>query len=307
MKFALAILLSAVAALLLPAHAENNAAGTTAPASGLTKGRGALYQIQHEGRTAWLFGTVHVGRPEFAPLGGAVERALAQADRLVLELDIRDNAPLQRAMGKYGLYQEGDGIERHVAADTLAQLQRTLAGFGIELANVRRMRPWMVANLLMGLDLDRNGYHRQYAAEYILLAGAAGKPVRELETVEYQMSLFDGMDDALQEVYLREALAELESGQALSKARVLIETWAAADRVTLEAHCRAMLEEETKTAEFTRRVLLGERNPGMANKVEALLREEGSSFVGVGMLHLLGEDGLPALLRQRGYRVERVY
>lgn len=307
MKYALAVLISALAALLLPAQAENNAAAISAPAVVEQGGRGALYRIRHEASTVWLFGTVHVGRPEFARLGGAVEHALAQVDRLVLELDIRDNTSLQRAMDRYGLYPEDDGIERHVAADTLAQLQRTLAGFGIELAQVRRMRPWMVTNLLIGLELDRNGYRRQYAAEYILIEGAAGKPVRELETVEYQMSLFDGMNEALQEAYLREALDELESGRALAKASELIETWAAADLAKLEAHGRTLLTEDTKTAEFMRRVLLDGRNPQMASKVEALLREEGNSFVGVGTLHLLGETGLPALLRQRGYQVERVY
>jgi uncharacterized protein YbaP (TraB family) len=60
-------------------------------------------------------------------------------------------------------------------------------------------------------------------------------------------------------------------------------------------------------AEFTRRVLLGRRNPEMVDHIERLMREDSVTFVGVGLLHLLGANGLPQLLAQRGYLVERVY
>jgi uncharacterized protein YbaP (TraB family) len=60
-------------------------------------------------------------------------------------------------------------------------------------------------------------------------------------------------------------------------------------------------------AEFTRRVLLGRRNPEMVDHIARLMREDSVTFVGVGLLHLLGANGLPQLLAQRGYLVERVY
>lgn len=312
MKLKLAVLLI-VAGFLQPAHAENNAAASAAiqAARAATAqpapARGALYRIHHEGRTAYLYGTIHVGRPEFVPLGAEVERALAQAHKLVLELDIRDERPLQGALQKHGLYAEGDGIESHLSAQTMTRLRQTLERFGMPLAQVQRMKPWLVANLLMGLDLDRNGYRRQYGAEYALLASASGKTIGELETAEYQMSLFDSMDAAQQEAYLNEAMTELDDGRALKKARALIDAWAGADHAGVERVWKELREEDTSTSAFTQRVLLDQRNPDMANKVEALLREEERSFVGVGMLHLIGDGGLPALLRQRGYRVERVY
>jgi uncharacterized protein YbaP (TraB family) len=45
----------------------------------------------------------------------------------------------------------------------------------------------------------------------------------------------------------------------------------------------------------------------MADHIERLMREDSVTFVGVGLLHLLGANGLPQLLAQRGYLVERVY
>ena len=45
----------------------------------------------------------------------------------------------------------------------------------------------------------------------------------------------------------------------------------------------------------------------MAEKIAGLLNAPGSSFVAVGLLHLVGSKGVPALLQQRGYQVEKLY
>jgi uncharacterized protein YbaP (TraB family) len=55
------------------------------------------------------------------------------------------------------------------------------------------------------------------------------------------------------------------------------------------------------------RTLLGKRNPEMASSIERILQQDQVAFVGVGLLHLVGDNGLPQLLRQRGYDVEQVY
>jgi uncharacterized protein YbaP (TraB family) len=55
------------------------------------------------------------------------------------------------------------------------------------------------------------------------------------------------------------------------------------------------------------RTLLGKRNPEMAASIESIMKADRTAFVGVGLLHLLGEQGVPELLRQRGYQVEQVY
>ena len=72
-----------------------------------------------------------------------------------------------------------------------------------------------------------------------------------------------------------------------------------------------MLAEATagrsEIADFTRRKLLGRRNADMAAQIDRLVRKGGVFFVGVGLLHLLGDNGLPQLLAQRGYLIERVY
>jgi hypothetical protein len=55
------------------------------------------------------------------------------------------------------------------------------------------------------------------------------------------------------------------------------------------------------------RVMPDQRNPNMAKQIETLLKNDKTSFVAVGALHLLGNKGVPALLQQRGYPVQKLY
>jgi len=54
-------------------------------------------------------------------------------------------------------------------------------------------------------------------------------------------------------------------------------------------------------------VLLDGRNGALADKLAVLLKKEEKTVAAIGLLHLLGKRGVPALLQARGYRVERVY
>ena len=271
--------------------------------------RGTLYRVTHQGNTAYLFGTIHVGKPAFLPLEGEALRALAEATTLVVELDTGNSASFQGAIKKYGMYGAGDTIEKHLSSDSLKQLRQGLDRAGIALQNVVTMKPWFLANVLLALDLEHNGYQRRHGTENFLLAFAKthAKTVQELETADYQLSLFDSMTENEQEQYMNENLAAISDGDALKKARSLIDAWGKADGTALEALLRDERDEKTLSAAFTQRMLLDKRNPEMTDKIDALLKHGASAFIAVGLLHLLGEQGLPMLLQQRGYVVQKLY
>lgn len=271
--------------------------------------RGTLYKVTSKDHTAYLFGTIHVGKPGFFPLEPKVTQALAQATKIAVELDVRKSEPFQAALKKHGMLAKGETLAQYLPEQTLQQLMQVLARFQLPFDNVKHMKPWLVANLLLGLDLEAHGYHRTDGVEFFLLAaaGAQSKAVYELESADYQLALFDSMSMPEQEQYLRENLTELQDGTALKKAEELIDAWSAGDGKLAAALLRESRDEQTTTADFTQRTLLDRRNPDMTSKVEALLKSDKVVFVGVGLLHLLGDNGVPALLRQRGYAVEKLY
>ena len=279
------------------------------PAPVAARHHGGLYRISGGGRVAYLFGTVHVGERSFYPMAPDAERALGTADHIVVELDTLAPGDFARAFDKYGRYPAGDDIAHHVSNDTLARLRTALHGEGLSLASMAHLKPWLVANLLLSMTLERQGYHRSEGVEHALLTQARrrGARVAQLESADFQLALFDSMSPVESERYLRETLAGLRDGSLVGQARRAIEAWRSGDSAALDAVLRDATAGRSETAEFTRRKLLGRRNPDMAAQIDHLMGEGGVLFVGVGLLHLLGDNGLPQLLAQRGYLVERVY
>lgn len=271
--------------------------------------RGALYRITRNGETSYLFGTIHVGKQGFFPLEPQVTRALADSKSLVIELDIRENQPFQLALDKHGSYPAGDSVVHHIAPDTLQRLMQALAKAGLSLQTVERYKPWLIANMLVGMELERNGFERSQAVEYFLLDAAQkqDKSVHELESADYQLALFDTLDDAQQETYLRENLADLDDGAALKKSEDLIGAWSTADAPRIRAVLHELTTGDSVSANFMQNMLLGKRNPEMASSIEQIMQSGQVAFVGVGLLHLIGDNGVPQLLRRRGYEVEKLY
>lgn len=270
---------------------------------------GRLYRVKRGEQLSYLFGTVHVGEKSFFPLAPEVARALADASELVLELDTRANDAFQAAVLAHGSYRDGDDIHRHLQPDTLARLTVALHEAGIALNSVAHLKPWLLANILLGLELHRHGYDRTHGVETFLLADAArrGTAVTELESATYQLALFDTLTHEESERYLLESLRELSDGTSLRKARTILHAWRSGDPAALDAAMADLAAQDSIVASFTRATLLGRRNPEMAARIERIMDGGRTAFVGVGLLHLLGADGLPQLLAQRGYHVERVH
>lgn len=287
--------------------AHSAALPAVAPAA--AKRQGALFKVSREGQVSYLFGTIHVGAKSFYPLAPEVSEALAGSSQLVVELDTRANDAFQKAVAMHGSYRQGKHIQDHVSADTMARLTTALHAVGITVSSVSHLKPWLLANILMGLELERSGFERTNGNEFVLLAQAQarGTAVAELESADYQLSLFDTLGDADSEHYLRESLVELSDGSSLRKATATIAAWNSGNHAALDALIPDAVSGGTVMSEFTRRMLLGKRNPEMAARIASIMQDGKTTFVGVGLLHLLGADGLPRLLAQRGYQVERLY
>ncbi|GGI53835.1 TraB/GumN family protein [Oxalicibacterium solurbis] len=272
--------------------------------------RGTLYRVEHNGHTCYLFGTVHVGQAAFYPLEPIVMRALHASNTLAMEIDIRDENAFNQAIIKHGLYTDGTTIADHLTTDRLAKLKAALQQNGIPFERVARMKPWMIANLLIVQTMARNGYPTEQGLELYFLSVATkeGKIVRGLETPDYQLSLFNRLDDMQQQEYLEETLQDLNDGSEITQAIELIDAWRHADSAKMLALKQRMLNDGSASSQFIEDILLNQRNPGLADRIAMLLNDDKTSFVAVGMLHLIdGENSIPALLQKRGYQVRKLY
>jgi uncharacterized protein len=308
MKNKISLIVIALLGFLTPFSYAENSAVPNAPAVTVSH-RGTLYRVSHKGNTSYLFGTIHVGKPEFYPLGTEVMQAFSKASKVAFEMDIDDAAAIQHGMQKYGIYSVGDSLKNHLPSDTLAKLKLALEKANLPLKSFMQLKPWVVADVLMMSELKQIGYVQQHGIEEFLLREAKQqkKQVIGLETADFQFSLFDGLSEQQQAQFLSEVLDEIEDGKARKDTDDLVNAWSKADAKELMRLMNETLSEKTVSSEFTQRVLLDQRNPGMATRIEGLLKHNKVTFVGVGLLHLIGDKGVPALLWQRGYAVELVY
>ena len=135
-------------------------------------------------------------------------------------------------------------------------------------------------------------------------AGGTQKQVVGLETVGMQFSLFDSASEATQTRLVTDFLA-LDATDVGSTALldVIVEAWKLGDTALLEE--LVLTSDGTPEADEMIERLFTSRNRGMAARIDALA-QEGRWFVAVGAGHMLGVEGIPVLLSERGFTVHRI-
>jgi uncharacterized protein YbaP (TraB family) len=268
--------------------------------------RGALFKVSANGHSMYLFGTMHAGLPEFYPLEPRITQAVAGASTLALEMDPAVPDDVQaKVMREHAMAAPGFTLPAPLAA----RLARVLQKRGMEPAAVAPFKPWVVAVILAMDELTAQGYSPALAVEVHLagLARAAKVRVMSLESADSQMAAFDRLTDAEQLSFLDEHIAKIETGTTDAEMREVVDAWRKADRKALDAMARKLESDTSLSGRFTREVLIDARNPAMADKLLQLLAQETSTVAAVGVLHLIGERSVPALMRARGVTVERIY
>lgn len=278
------------------------------PALADVERRGFLYSVTaDDGRSLFLYGTMHLGRAGSEPLNGPVRAALANARRLALEADPSDAAGAQALALRLGHYAADDGLDRHVTPALLARVRSFGARNGLEPERLQRVKPWLLANMVVLTEIAGTGLDAALGSEMVLAAHARARsmPIVEIEGLEAQLSMLAGLPDAVQTAQLEEALTEADSLETQSDGRALFELWRTGDRAAGDALVDAM-HREAGGKVFERYFvdeLLDRRNRSMAEAAERLLREPGATFFAVGALHLFGEAGLLREFERRGHRI----
>jgi uncharacterized protein YbaP (TraB family) len=264
--------------------------------------RGFLWKLSKDGHDSWLYGTLHVGKQDWAMPGPKIVDALRRSDLLALELDVGDAATLE-TLG--AIYRRGAGqIPESLQGRFKAQLDRVC----LPESAMNDMNPLLLlttVELLLGRE---RGLEAGYGVEFVLSAYAhsAGKKVAALETAEGQMASMLPADGIVGAAALDESLQHLEHADSLAILDQVADVWAHGDLAALnryEKWCDCM---ETPIQRAEMKKLLDDRNGPLAEAIDALHLQGKPVFVAVGALHMVGSKGLPALLAGKGYTVTRV-
>nr|WP_269106699.1 TraB/GumN family protein [Massilia sp. TS11] len=258
-----------------------------------------------------VFGTMHVGRPDFFPLENRLLEAIAQARVLALEIDqAADPAKNASVMQQAMLLPPGaPNPYASLNAQQRTRLNQLLGSAGMQFAAVQGMRPWALAVVLSVQQFAAAGYRADLASDSYLAsyARAKGVKVAELESVAEQLGHFLRLSDADQLRFLTDALEQAESGKQLQDLHDLVDAWGHADRAAIDQLAARAAADSSFSGVFTQKVLLEGRNGPLAERIGALLDKEGQVVVAIGLLHLVGPQSVIAKLEAKGWKFERVY
>ena len=261
--------------------------------------RGALWRFEKDGRHGYLYGTIHVGKLEWAIPGRLVGQALRDAETIAIEADPSDPA-LSAGMTAPPKPHEAPVLPAPLMDRLRAQAVKVCAPW----ERLATMPPMMILATLMMHDARWQGLHAEYGSEVTLLgfARATGKEIAALETVAAQRSALTGSPPAEQLAVIEEGLAALENGSVREQLSVVANTWVSGD---LDALGRFLAGRPSAERASLERAVVG-RNPAMAARIDELHRGGRRIFVAAGFFHMVGDGGLPKLLADRGFKVERV-
>jgi uncharacterized protein YbaP (TraB family) len=276
---------------------------TVAVGRAVAEDRGVLWTLQGRQNTVYLLGSVHVLRPGDAALPRAALDAYADAEQLVMEIDLDDAAvgdPLAIAqqMQASAALPAGQSLQSVLGSD-YAEVAQRASEAGLELAMFDRFQPWFVATLLLQLELAKRGFDPALGIEQQLAGRAVAdrKPIMGLETPAQQFAVLSGLSLADQKRFLLMTLDE--SAQADAELEQLLAAWRKGDTTALAA----LLSDEFERFPQLYRPLTEDRNRAWVGQLDDLLDDRDDYLVVVGALHLVGRNSVVDLLRQRGYTV----
>ncbi len=270
------------------------------------KNRGLLWRLTRDGRTSYLFATMHLGQASWRELGPAVKEAARDSDLVALELDLSDPDILRDLVKVVTELAAGLRIE---LSDALRERVAALARAAcLPEASIATMHPLMQAMGLTMRVLQREGLHPAFGQEVALkrFAMTNNRHVLSLETPAQQFAaMLPEPGDSL-ERQLARAVTQLEQGRAGAMLRRMASVWERGDFDELAAYaswCECADDAQDRRALVR---MNDERNAPMAKRIDELHRRDLKVFAAVGALHMTGEQALPRLFQQMGFQVERV-
>jgi len=263
-----------------------------------------LWKISGNGiaKPSYLFGTVHMICKDEAFLSNNLITAIEKADRVYLELDMDNLMEMVGAIAKMKMNNDttlADLLtpEEYQLAKKYFEKKVTMLPFSV----LETYKPMVASSLLMESGV---GCDAQVAMEQLVMEEAKknGKRIDGLETMAYQMSIFDTIPYKVQ---AKELLKSISSGDNESDGdkefKELMKAYKDQDLTKLGE----MITKTDGAINQYEDLLLNNRNKNWVEKLKTLL-ENKSLVIAVGAGHLPGDKGVINLLRQAGYTVTPV-
>lgn len=286
-RFCVSSLVVAAVALCAPAQAQN--------------AHPAFWTVHGPKGTVYLMSSLHLLPPQIDWHSPDIDAAMHSADSFVFEVPTgaseRDEET--KFIFNNGLLPAGQTLHDKLSDDARRDFRRALDLAGMEERNLDQKQPWLVEVVLTVQSMYRRNYSAAHTPEGEAheLANHDGKDVRYLDTTLQQLEFLQGADRSAGVERFSAVLADFPNQPG--RESKFVEAWASGDVNMSASLIAAGLRDLPDEQKF-----LDERNHDWTRQIANMLNENHTFFVTVGIAHLVGPDGVPALLRAQGINVD---
>ena len=265
--------------------------------------KGVLWEVKSATNRVYLFGSIHIAKADFYPLPAAVDDAYQQADTLAVEVDPTDPSASQKAIPLL-TYAAPDTLEKHLREETWRNL-KSVTGPAAE--QFQTLRPAMLVMVFAAQFFSQQGYDPKYGIDlhFINQAKADQKKLVELESMEFQAGVLGGLSDADGDAMVGEILRGLRSGALQREAEAMIDAWKSGNAQALAEVLRDAANKDAGSKKIMK-LLLEDRNVGMAQKITRMLEAGDKAFIVVGAGHIVGANSIVNILRKQGLQIRQI-
>ena len=255
--------------------------------------------------TSYLFGTIHMIPADDYFLPAGTEQAMGQTDKMVFEIDIQEM--MEDPMAQMGImmkaFMNGGTTLRDLLSDEdYAIVKNHFDEIGLPLFIFERVKPMFLAILASGdMSMDAMSMEstKSYEMEFLEIAEAKEMSVGGLETVDFQISVFDSIPYDVQAEMLVQSIQDQDSDSNMLDELVELYT-----SQNINALFSALGESDEQMMEYED-ILVSGRNKNWIPLMEDMMKDE-AVFFAVGAGHLAGEDGVINLLKKAGYTLSPI-
>jgi uncharacterized protein YbaP (TraB family) len=270
----------------------------------VSSAKSCLWKVSSGEGLLYLQGSVHVLKAENFPLAPALEEAYSESTELFLEVDAAAMASprTQQMIMTKAMLPSGRTLKDELNADVYALTEKAFADAGMPIVAVQQFKPWFAAMTLtmvrmQGMGFDPNlGLDNYFHAKAI----ADGKKTSGLETVDFQINLLDSLAEGNPNEFMAKSLEDLETID--EKVDELMTAWQGGDIHTVGK----LINKSFKGYPALYEKFIVVRNKDWAEQLETLLADSTPRMIVVGAGHLPGKDGLLALLKAKGFKIEQL-
>lgn len=272
-------------------------------AAGAAAADPAMWKASDEDSDIWLFGSIHLLDEGAQWKTEALETALKDSDLYYYEMSMspESQAATQQLIMELGVNQDGKTLSSYLTEEQNALLEEVAGDLGLQVAQMQPLKPWLANLQLSIMAVQKAGYNPESGVEMRLLPETPDDQERFFETGEEQMRFFADMDMNVQVDALVTSLKQLKEDPDMFDR--LVTGWKEGDTsVLIDLLANDMREQSPELYD----VLIRQRNEDWVEEIDTLMQGDEDALIIVGAGHLVGEDGVPALLEEAGYTVERV-